>query len=194
MTVIGVASPSFRGIDVGEVPSLWIPAAMSSQAIPGFANQLDRRMRWMQVLGRLKPDVTVAQAQAGLQPWFKAMLDEDTRRAGFPRVTAERRQQFLASRLELTPAPQGHSPLRRRLAQPLWVLLAATAVLLGLACLNVAVSSSRGDRLAGARSARGWRWVLPEEELAGNFSPTVPSSLLLVERSASCLPHWPFRL
>ena len=90
------------------------------------------------MLGRLRPDVTLAQAQAGLQPWFKAMLDEDTRRAGFPRVTAERRQRFLASTLELTPAPQGHSVLRRRLAQPLWVLLAATAVLLGLACLNVA--------------------------------------------------------
>jgi predicted permease len=138
MTVIGVAAPSFRGIDVGEVPSLWIPAAMSAQARPGFAGLLDRRMRWMQVLGRLRPDVTAAQAQAGLQPWFKAMLDEDTRRAGFPRVTAERRQRFLASTLVLTPAPQGHSPLRRRLAQPLWVLLAATAVLLGLACLNVA--------------------------------------------------------
>ncbi|MBV9032952.1 MAG: ABC transporter permease, partial [Acidobacteriaceae bacterium] len=138
MTVIGVAAPSFRGIDVGEVPSLWIPASMAAQAIPGFDGQLDRRMRWMQVLGRLRADVTAAQAQAGLQPWFKAMLDEDTRRAGFPRVTAERRKQFLASTLTLTPAPQGHSPLRRRLAQPLWVLLAATVVLLGLACLNVA--------------------------------------------------------
>src|SRR5215469_9116412 len=138
MTVIGVAAPLFRGIVVDAVPSLWIPAAMSAQAIPGFASQLDRRMRWMQVLGRLRPEVTAAQAQAGLQPWFKAMLDEDTRRAGFPRVTAERRQRFLASTLALTPAPQGHSPLRRRLAQPLSVLLAATAVLLGLACLNVA--------------------------------------------------------
>jgi predicted permease len=138
MTVIGVAAPAFRGIDVGEVPSLWIPAAMSAQAIPGFAGLLDRRTRWMQVLGRLRQDVTPAQAQAGLQPWFKAMLDEDTRRAGFPIITAERRRRFLASTLELTPAPQGHSGLRRRLSQPLWVLLAATAVLLGLACLNVA--------------------------------------------------------
>jgi len=138
MTVIGVAAPEFRGIDVGEVPALWIPASMSGQAIPGFKNQLDRRTRWMQVLGRLKPDVTPAQAQVGLQPWFKAMLDEDTRRAGFPRITAERRKRFLASTLELTAAPQGHSPLRRRMAQPLWVLFAATGVLLGLACLNVA--------------------------------------------------------
>ncbi len=138
MTVIGVSAPAFRGIDVGEVPSLWMPAAMSAQAIPGFDGLLDRRTRWMQVLGRLRPDVTLAQAQAGLQPWFKAMLHEDTRRAGFPRITAERRKRFLASTIELTPAPHGHSALRRRLSQPLWALFAATAVLLGLACLNVA--------------------------------------------------------
>src|SRR4029453_8528609 len=48
------------------------------------------------------------------------------------------RQRFLASTLVLTPAPQGHSPLRRQLSQPLWALFAATTVLLGLACLNVA--------------------------------------------------------
>src|SRR5229473_4893949 len=114
MTVIGVAAPAFRGIDVGEVPSLWIPAAMSAQAIPGFNDLLNRRTRWMQVLGRLRPDVTLAQAQTGLQPWFKAMLDEDTRRPGFPKITAERRQRFLASTIALTPAAQGHSGLRRR--------------------------------------------------------------------------------
>ena len=114
MTVIGVAAATFHGIDVGEVPSLWIPASMSAQAIPGFKGQLTRRTRWMQILGRLRPDVTPAQAQAGLQPWFKAMLDEDTRRAGFPRITPKRRQRFLASTLELTPAPQGHSSLQRQ--------------------------------------------------------------------------------
>ena len=37
MTVVGVAAAVFRGIDVGEVPSLWIPAAKSSQAIPALA-------------------------------------------------------------------------------------------------------------------------------------------------------------
>src|SRR5258706_7726860 len=142
MTVIGVAAAGFRGIDVGEVPALWIPAGMSSQAIPGFNpgfnHLLDRRTRWMQILGRLRADLDVAQAQAGIQPWFKAMLDEDTRRAGFPNITEERRKRFLASTLALTPAPQGHSILRRSLATPLWVLLAATVVLLALACLNVA--------------------------------------------------------
>ena len=138
MTVVGVASPVFRGIDVGQVPALWIPASMSEKAIPGFMKQLDRRTRWMQVLGRLRPDMNLKQAQAGLQPWFKSMLDEDTRRPEFPKITTERRRRFLSSSLTLTPAPQGHSFLHRRMAQPLWVLLAATGVLLSLACLNVA--------------------------------------------------------
>jgi predicted permease len=138
MTVVGVAAPTFHGIDVGELPSLWIPAVMSAQAIPGFSTMLDRRTRWMQILGRLKENVSLAQAQTGLQPWFKAMLDEDTRRMNFSRISPEHRRQFLASTLGLTPAPQGHSVLRHTLSRPLWVLFVATAVLLALTCLNVA--------------------------------------------------------
>jgi predicted permease len=137
MTVVGVAAPTFHGIDVGEVPSLWIPAVMSAQAIPGFNTMLDRRTRWMQILGRLKQNVSLAQAQTGLQPWFKAMLDEDTRRT-LSRASAEQRRRFLASTLRLSAAPQGHSILRHDLTRPLWVLFVATAVLLALACLNVA--------------------------------------------------------
>ena len=114
MTVVGVAAPTFHGIDVGEVPSLWIPAVMSAQAIPGFDTMLDRRTRWMQILGRLKQNVSLAEARTGLQPWFKAMLDEDTRRTDFSRFSAEQRQQFLASTLDLTAAPEGHSVLRQR--------------------------------------------------------------------------------
>ena len=132
---------------------------MSAQAIPGFDSVLDRRTKWMQVLGRLKPGVSLTQAQAGLRPWFKAMLQEDARLAGFPKITPERRQQFLDSTLELTPAPLGHSVLRSRISQPLWVLFAATAVLLGLACLNVAglflARGSARDREISTRLALG---------------------------------------
>src|ERR1043165_1216294 len=127
MTVVGVAAPTFHGIDVGELPSLWIPAVMSAQAIPGFNRMLDRRTRWMQILGRLKQNVSLAEAQAGLQPWFKAMLDEDTRRTNIERASAEKRRQFLASTLGLTAAPQGHSIVRNKLSRPIWVLFAATA-------------------------------------------------------------------
>ena len=159
LTIVGVAAPSFQGIDVGQVPSLWIPASMSAQAIPGFNDLLNRRIRWMQVLGRLNQGMTLQRAQTGLQPWFKATLQEDTRRLGFPVIAAERRQRFLDSSLVLTAAPQGHSSLRRRLMEPLWVLFAVTAVLLGLACLNVSglflARGSARDRELSTRLALG---------------------------------------
>src|SRR6266850_141164 len=132
MTIVGVTSPTFHGIDVGAVPSVWIPAVMSAQANPGFETMLDRRTRWVQILGRLKQNVSLAQAQTGLQPWFKVMLDEDTRRTDFSRFSNEQRRQFLASTLDLSAAPEGYSVLRQDFSRPLWVLFVATAVLLAL--------------------------------------------------------------
>ena len=138
MTVIGVAEPGFHGIDWGEVPSLWIPTMMKRQATPSFDWLLDRRGRWLHVFGRLKPGITVEEAKAGLQPWFKAMLADDTRREDWPRVSEEQRRRFLAATLDVVPASHGRSDMRGRLQRPLVVLLAATALILLLACLNVA--------------------------------------------------------
>jgi predicted permease len=138
MTIVGVAAAGFRGIDWGELPSLWIPTMMKKQATPDFDWLDDRRGRWLHVFGRLKPGVSAGQAQAGLQPWFKAMLEADTRREGWPQVTEEQRRRFLASSLDVLPAAHGRSDLRQRLERPLLVLLAATVLVLLLACLNVA--------------------------------------------------------
>ena len=88
MTVIGIAAAGFRGVDVGEPAALWIPAMMTRQATLELDRLLDRRTVWMHVFGRLKPGVTAEEAKAGLQPWFKSMLEADTRREGFPSVDA----------------------------------------------------------------------------------------------------------
>jgi predicted permease len=160
MTVVGVAAAGFRGVDVGAVPALWMPTSMNADANLTTDDDLRRSpMRWLQILARLRPDVTPAQAQTGLQPWFKAWLEDSTRRAGFPSISADRRGRYLASILSVTSAPQGHSPLRSSLSQPLWLLFAATGVLLGLACLNVAGlflarGSARGREI-GTRLALG---------------------------------------
>jgi predicted permease len=162
MTVVGVAAAGFHGVDVGAVPAFWIPASMYAEAFPGSEDAKDLLHSptiWMQILARLRPRLTPAQAQAGLQPWFKAWLEDNMLRPGFPTITADRRRGYLASTLELTSAPQGHSPLRRSLSEPLWLLFAATGVLLGLACLNVAGlflarGSARGREI-GTRLALG---------------------------------------
>ena len=160
MTVIGVAAAGFRGVDVGAVPAFWIPTSMYADAnLATNEDLLNSPTRWLQILARLRPDVTPAQAQAGLQPWFKVWLQDSMLRPGFPMISADRRRDYLASTLEITSAPQGHSPLRRSLSQPLWLLFAATGVLLGLACLNVAGlflarGSARGREI-GTRLALG---------------------------------------
>ncbi|HLJ47970.1 MAG TPA: ABC transporter permease [Bryobacteraceae bacterium] len=161
MTVVGVAAAGFRGVDVGAVPAFWMPTSMYAVANldTGDEDLLNGHTRWLQILARLRSDVTVAQAQAGLQPWFKAWLQDSTLRPGFPRISADHRREYLATTLELTSAPQGHSVLRERLSQPLWLLFAATGVLLGLACLNVAGlflarGSARGREI-GTRLALG---------------------------------------
>jgi predicted permease len=160
MTVVGVAAAGFRGVDVGAVPAFWIPTSMYANAnFNTDEDLLNSTTRWLQILGRLRPGVTAAQAQAGLVPWFRAWLEESARDRGFPIISADRRRDYLASMLSLTAAPQGHSPLRRSLSQPLWLLFAATGVLLGLACLNVAGlflarGSARGREI-GTRLALG---------------------------------------
>jgi predicted permease len=138
MTVVGVAARGFHGIDWAEAPSLWIPTMMKKQATPDFDWLQDRRGRWLHVFGRLKPGLSLRQAQAALEPRFKAMLVTDTQRESWPVVSEKRRHEFLASTLDVLPASQGRSDLRGHLERPLLVLLAATSLVLLLACLNVA--------------------------------------------------------
>ncbi|HEY2981503.1 MAG TPA: ABC transporter permease [Anaerolineales bacterium] len=138
MTVIGIAPAIFRGVDLGQGPALWIPAMMKRQATPEFNELFNRRAFWMHVFGRLKPGISAERVKAGLQPWFKSMLEADAQREGFPRVSEEQRRRYLASTIDVIPAARGRSDLRSRLEEPLFVLMTGTVLLLLLACVNVA--------------------------------------------------------
>jgi predicted permease len=67
-TVIGVTPASFTGLQLGLQPQLWIPMAMNQQIRPGKAFNWyeSRRGLFINALGRLKPGVSRAQAQAEL--------------------------------------------------------------------------------------------------------------------------------
>jgi predicted permease len=138
MTVVGVAEQGFHGMDWGTAPALWVPAMMKGQVTPGLNGLVERRTRFLHVFGRLKPGVDREHAEAQLQPWFKAYLRADTEREGWPGATDVQLRQYLASNLDLLPAAQGPSETRSQIQQPMLILLAASGLILLLACLNVA--------------------------------------------------------
>jgi predicted permease len=138
MTVIGVAAAGFRGIDWSLPPDVWVPVMMKSRITPNWNGLNERRTRFLHVFGRLKPGMDAEQAQAQIQPWFKSYLQADTQREGWPQVTDQQLQEFLAADLSLLPGSQGESLVRTMIRQPVLILLAATALVLLLACLNVA--------------------------------------------------------
>jgi cell division protein FtsX len=90
------------------------------------------------VFGRLKPGVQLAQAKAALQPFFHVIIEQEVLEAAFSNTTTYTREQFLKGQVDLLPAAQGRSPIRQQLSQPLWLLLGIVGGVLLIACANVA--------------------------------------------------------
>jgi len=138
VTVVGVAEQGFHGTDWSIVPAVWLPMMMNG-LVHDWGGLDDRRVRFQHVFARLAPGVSIAQAQAAVDPWFSSYIRADVQRAGWPTgIEPPRLDRYLASRLSLEPGSQGEAAFGDRLQQPMLILTAATALLLLLACLNVA--------------------------------------------------------
>jgi predicted permease len=92
----------------------------------------DRRARWVQVFGRLKPDQTVESAQTSLQGLFTQI------RAYEMEWSAYSRDQFMKGSLHVANAAIGYSPLRNDFSSALIVLMCMVGLVLLIACANVA--------------------------------------------------------
>src|SRR3984885_1297073 len=75
LTVIGVSQAGFDGVHQGYSPQIRVPISMHD-VLPKtpFPELKNRRRRFVEVYGRLKPGVTVEAAKAGLQPLFHQIL------------------------------------------------------------------------------------------------------------------------
>ena len=139
MTVIGVAQPGFDGVELGVPAKVFVPIMMKTEMTPHSDGLKDRRRRlsWVTAYGRLKPGVSLEQAQLSLQPLMHSILEMEVQQPEFTRnATAADRQLFLHNRVELLPGSE--NGLRDYMRKPLWLLVALTGAVLLLACANLA--------------------------------------------------------
>ncbi len=130
-TVIGVAPPEFFGVDPGAAPDLYLPVHTNVllEGTTAARPYSDENFYWIEMMGRLKPGISMAQAQAALVPrfhqWVAATASTDGERAKLPA-------------LRLNPGAEGLGSLRRQYSKPLYVLLAMVGLILVITCANIA--------------------------------------------------------
>src|SRR4051794_968100 len=136
-TVIGVSPPGFSGTDPNYAPQVRVPVTMAAK-LGRYMDLNDRRSRWVSVFGRLKPGVTIKQAKAQIQPFFHSILQMEVQQKAFAKAAPEMKKAFLQMSMDVLPGSGGRSNLRRRFSKPLLVLTATVALVLLIACANVA--------------------------------------------------------
>jgi len=176
-TVIGVTPPEFFGTDPQQSPSLYLP--FRTNLALGAANPFGLRpadymggnFYWVQMMARLRPGVSAAQAQAALSPafqqWVTSTATSDQQRANLPQLLVKE-------------AASGLESLRREYSRPLYVLMTMVGLILLLTCANVANlllarSAARRREIAlrlsiGAGRLRIVRQLMTESVLLASLS------------------------
>ena len=134
-TVVGVTPPEFFGVEPAAAPDVYLP--LHANELLGAGQQfgfraedyLERNYYWLHVMGRLRPGVSIAQAQAALAPAFRQWVES---------TAANARERANLPELVVKEGAGGLDSLRRQYSQPLFVLMALVGLILALACANVA--------------------------------------------------------
>jgi len=137
LTVVGVARPGFTGVQVGQIPDLFIPITMKAQMTPNWDGLADRGDHWVAIIGRLKPGISITKAQAGLVPMYRAILETDAVPLKFSHGGAHEKE-FLGKKIVLNTGSHGRPILQHDAKQPLLVLMAMVGLVLLIACANLA--------------------------------------------------------
>jgi predicted permease len=140
MTIVGVSAAGFAGIDPAQPPQIRVPIQMKPVMVPDWSwlHMDDRRARWVQVFGRLKPGYTVESAQAPLQGLFTQIRAYEMTLPAAKDWSPYSRDQFMKGRLRVETAAMGYSGLRNDFSTALIVLMCMVGLVLLIACANVA--------------------------------------------------------
>ncbi len=157
LTIIGVAPRGFDGTTLGSRPMLFVPISMRG-IVSGWKGFENRRSYWFYGFGRLKPDVTLAQAKAGLNVIYHPIITdiEAPLQEGMSDSTLVK---FKAKELLVEAGQMGQSSIHAQSKTPLLMLFCITGIVLLIACANIAnLLMARGANRAmemGVRLALG---------------------------------------
>jgi len=133
-TIVGVAPRGFYGETVGQYPDFFAPLMMQEHFVPG-RHWIERKSaRWVRLFGRLKPGIEREQAQSIITLAHQQYSTSELGAA----ATEQERQEIAKDIVRLQDGSKGFSPLRGEFATPLIVLMAMVAVVLLIACANLA--------------------------------------------------------
>jgi predicted permease len=125
MTIVGVTPKSFHGIEPGALPALRVPITLEAEMHGGRPRLESAGDWWLQIIGRLAPGVSHAQAVDALNRRYDAFR-------------ADRRiSQESPERLLLLDGSGGRPTIRKRFSTSLVILTVLVAVVLALVCVNV---------------------------------------------------------
>jgi len=132
LTVIGIAPPEFTGMILEEPAAIWVPVRMHAQLAESKFIE-NRRDQFLLMVGRIKEGVSAAQAQIGMD-----LVAQQVKEANTPSGVITKGLPFSEQHIQFEPGGQGISILRKRFSQPLKLLMAVVALVLLIACTNVA--------------------------------------------------------
>lgn len=139
-TILGVAPEDFGSAIGGYRPGVFIPISMTEVAMPWVVPRDDLKNHksiWLTLVARLKPGMTMAQAESGLAPlWHSLRANELT----LYKSTSERfKKRFLDdSHLKVLDDSTGYAPERIDLKTPLIILMSMAGLLVAMCAINVA--------------------------------------------------------
>ena len=138
-TVVGVAPPGFSGTEVGQSIDVFAPMTMQPTLMPGMGTALSEpRSQWLRIIGRLKPGVVARQAEAELTTLLRPYNEDILRDPAIVKFGANYPKNLREQRITLVSGSGGLSSLRTQYSQPLFVVMAVMALVLLIACANIA--------------------------------------------------------
>ena len=132
--ILGVIQPGFTGIDVGSTVDVYIPLCADALLNPGTARLDGRSFWWLSIIARPKPDLSTEQVQARLKVLAPAVYAATIP----PNFEAADQAEYARTTFLTQPAGNGLSSIRTEYQRALWTLMVVAAVVLLIACANVA--------------------------------------------------------